>query len=450
MKPSRYNMFVNSGNGQIIAYNALSRALSCLNYEQYKKIQELLTRCHELQSTSSKNNEYLSFLIEGRFLIEEDCDELSILKTRNLLGKLNQDKLGVTIIPTLNCNFRCVYCFIAHKNETMSQEVQDTLVEWIRLQMRHRRRLEIGWFGGEPLLRLDIIRELTAKFRNMCQEIGSEYTSEMATNGYLLTKNVTQELKELGISKIQVALDGPARIHDGRRPLAGGGPTFKVILSNLIDLIDEGGITLMLYPVIDKGTFKGLYELLDTLVDVGVHDKLIFNPQKVEPSPVNDLSCLGNSMPSPAEFAEIRANLMIYASQRGFKIDPPDVLCQACPAHNINSYMVTPKGELFKCGSFMRQEDRVGRLDPDNPQKAHIDFSNLWKWVGSDPFEDEQCRMCNVLPLCMGGCHAMRELIGGKEGHCIYYRYNLEKELVGRYGFTIEAASLTPVRSSIG
>jgi uncharacterized protein len=441
MKPSRYNKFFEIDNGLILAYNTLSGALAHLTPEQYKKVQELLARCHELQGNGGESDAYLTFLLERGFLIDDDVDEFDILKTRNLLGKFTQDKLGVTILPTLNCNFRCIYCFIEHGNETMGRDVRENLVDWVRFQMHHRMRLDVVWFGGEPLLRLDIIRELTARFRQVCQEVGCEYRAEMASNGYLLTRDVSRELKELGVTQIQVSLDGPAWIHDRRRPLAGGGPTFNVILSNLINLVDEGGITLLLYPVIDKTTVKGIYELMDILVEVGLHDKLVFNPQSAQPSPVNDLGCLVGMLPSTAELAEIRADILIYASQRGFKIDPP-TLCPGCPAQNINSFLVSPRGELFKCAAFMRPEDRVGYLDPNHPQKAHIDSAKHWKWVGNDPFEDEQCRECDVLPLCMGGCRALRVLIDEKDSHCIYYRYNLEKELVGRYG----KAALRPAR----
>jgi len=441
MKPSRYNKFFEVDNGLILAYNTLSGALVHFTPEQYSNVQDILVQCAKLQEGAHKSEPYLAFLIEGRFLIDDDVDELDILKTRNLIGKFTQDKLDVTTIPTLGCNFRCVYCFVEHRNETMSADVRKNLVDWVRYQMRHRRRLEAGWFGGEPLLCLDIIRELTAKFRQICQEQGCEYKAEMATNGYLLTRDVSRELKELGITEIQVALDGPARIHDKRRVLAGGGPTFDVIISNLIDLVDEGGISLLVRPTVDKGTAEGIYELMDTLVEAGIHDKLFFNPQNVEPSPANDLSCLGDCVASTAEFAEIRADIMIYASQRGFKIDPPYILCQACPSHNINSFMILPQGEMFKCGSFLRPEDRIGYLEPSHPEKAHIDFTNLWKWVGDDPFEDEQCRDCDVLPLCMGGCHVLREQVGKKDSHCIYYRYNLEKELVGRYGKIVDLAT---------
>jgi uncharacterized protein len=411
-----------------------------LTSEQHSRVQDILAQCPRLQGDADEGDPYLAFLVEGRFLIDADVDELDVLKARWLLGTLTQDKLGVTIMPTLNCNFRCVYCFIDHRNKTMGRDVQDNLVDWVRFQMSHRRCLEVGWFGGEPLLCLDIIRELTARFRQICQERGCEYRAEMSTNGYLLTRGVSRELRELGITQLQVALDGPSRIHDKRRPLTGGASTFDVILSNLIDLVNEGGIRLSVRPTVDKGTVEGMYELIDVLIEEGIHDKIAFNPQDVHPSPVNNLSCLGSNVPSITEFAEIRADILIYASQRGFKIASPPTLCQACPSHNINSFLVAPSGELFKCGSFLRPEDRIGYLDPDHPEKAYIDPANFWKWVGYDPFEDEQCRDCDVLPLCMGGCVALREEIGDKDGHCIYYRYNLEKELVGRYGRTADLA----------
>lgn len=439
LKPSRYNKFFEDNNNSIIAYNTLSGALAKLTPEQYNKIQYILAQCTNMKNDIIERDSYLDFLVNGRFLIDDDVDELNILKTRNALGKFTQDKLGVTIMPTLKCNFRCIYCFEEHKNQTMSQNVMDTLVDWVRLEMSHRQLLEVGWFGGEPLLCMDIIRELTGKLRQICLERQCEYRAEMTSNGYLLSREIIRDLKELGITQIQVTLDGPANIHDKRRYLADGSPTFDIILSNLIDLVDEGGIELSLRPTIDNGNVEGIYELMDILVERGIHNKLFFNPQNVQPSPVNNLSCLGGCAPKTAEFAEVRANILIYASRRGFIIDPPSIICQACPTQNINSYLVSPLGELFKCGSFLRPEDRIGYLDPTHPQKAHINFAKHWEWVGTDPFENIKCRECEVLPLCMGGCSAMKNMkVDEEDGCCIYYRYNLEKELIGRYGNAIQ------------
>lgn len=433
-KPSRYNKFVQLGSGSVLAYNALSGALARLTQDQYQNVREFLDHPTGVLGPLNEQNSYVSFLLEGRFVVDDDVDEVDILKTRNLVGRFTQDKLGVTIMPTLNCNFRCIYCFEEHRNKTMSQEVQDSLAEWVQFQMSHRRRLEVGWFGGEPLLRLDIIKSLSERLQEICHARGCEYKAEMSTNGYLLTADVCRSLKQMGVTQVQVALDGPARIHDQRRRLAGGGPTFDVIMRNLVDAVQEGDIKLVLRPTVDKGNAAAVFELMDILIRAGIHDKLLFNPQNVQPSPVNDLSCLGGCVPNTAEFADTRADILIYASRKGFKIDAPYLLCQACPSHNINSFQVSPDGDLFKCGSFLRPEDRVGFLDPSHPEKARIDFAKLWKWVGRDPFEDKQCRECDVLPLCMGGCRALQNETAERDSHCIYYRYNLAKELAGRYG----------------
>jgi len=117
MKPSRYNVLLQVSNDLVLAYNTLSGALAHFTRAQYSQVQQLLTQPPE--SATSESDDYLKFLVEGRFLIENDVDELDILKIRHLLGKFRQDKLGVTVMLTLNCNFRCIYCFEEHKNETL-------------------------------------------------------------------------------------------------------------------------------------------------------------------------------------------------------------------------------------------------------------------------------------------------------------------------------------------
>jgi uncharacterized protein len=135
MKPSRYNKFFEIGNGLILAYNTLSGALAHLTLEQYKKVQDILARCSNLQGDGDESDAYRTFLLESRFLIDDDVDELDILKTRWLLGTLMQDKLGLTIMPTLNCNFRCIYCYLEHRSKKMSREIRQNLIDWVKFAM---------------------------------------------------------------------------------------------------------------------------------------------------------------------------------------------------------------------------------------------------------------------------------------------------------------------------
>jgi uncharacterized protein len=426
MKPSRYNLLFPLPGGGGLLYNSLSGALSQLDGEKLAEVERWLGRPEQFDPRCTHENPMARSLSQGRFLIEDDTDEMEILRSRALLGKFTPDKLGVTVMPTLDCNLRCVYCFVAHRPVTMSVDTMEDLENWVRVSMRRRRRLEIGWFGGEPLLRM---ARLTSSFRAAAEAVGAAYTAEMASNGYLLTKERAEELSDLGVFHIQVAIDGTPDVHDRRRPRADGGPSFDTIFANVVTVARLGRPAITVRPVVDTASASSLFGLIDRFVDKGVQGRLTFNPQNAQPSPENDLACLGPHVPTTEEFAVVRADLLLYAAEKGFRVHPIPVLCQACPAHNPNSFIVSPTGELFKCGSFLRPSDRVGRLDRDSPDGASIDPGRLWAWVGDDPFDDPQCRECDVMPICMGGCQALRRQKGKADRHCIYYRYNLEREL---------------------
>lgn len=429
MKTSRFNMLFPFPRGGALLYNSLSGALSELDATELAEVERWLRASEQLDLSRTRESSMGQSLIEGRFLIEDDADEIAILKSRDLLGKFTPDKLGVTVMPTLDCNLRCIYCFVDHRAETMPVDTIDDLENWVRVSMRRRRRLEVGWFGGEPLLCMDHIRRLTAAFRAATDAVRAIYTAEMASNGYLLTTERAEELSDLGIFHIQVAIDGTPDVHDRRRPRADGGPSFDSIFAHVVAVARLGRPAITIYPVVDNASASSLFGLIDLFVDEGVQDRLMFNPQNVQPSPKNDLACLGSHVPTTEEFAALRADLLLYAAEKGFRVHPIPLLCQACPAHNPNSFIVSPAGELFKCGSFLRPSDCVGRLNRESPDGASIDLERLWAWVGDDPFDDPQCRECDVLPICMGGCQALRRQKGKADRHCIYYRYNLEREL---------------------
>ena len=82
--------------------------------------------------------------------------------------------------------------------------------------------LSIDWYGGEPLLEMDLIKNMSKQFIAICQEKEVQYNSSMVTNGYHLTPQIAKELKELKVENIQITIDGPEDIHNARRILANG------------------------------------------------------------------------------------------------------------------------------------------------------------------------------------------------------------------------------------
>ena len=164
-------------------------------------------------------------------------DEREALEMQRRLASFTppSGRISVTICPTMSCNFECPYCFSNRYRGKMSPEVQDDIVALVRRMIgaTAARTLEITWFGGEPLLAMDVIEALSPRLIALAEEAGLEYESWIFTNGYLLTEDVVDRLLRCQIERVHIPFDGVGATHDATRRLIGGGPTFDRLLENL-------------------------------------------------------------------------------------------------------------------------------------------------------------------------------------------------------------------------
>jgi uncharacterized protein len=131
-KQSKYNFFFDAEDGTHLAFNAMSGGFARIKDENWEEIQRVLKNPNNCKI--EKENRLRQSLIKGRFLIEEDVNEIDILKVRNRLGRFNASTLMLTIAPTLACNFKCIYCYENQgraKKQYMSNASKKNLVEFI-------------------------------------------------------------------------------------------------------------------------------------------------------------------------------------------------------------------------------------------------------------------------------------------------------------------------------
>ena len=108
---------------------------------------------------------------------------------------------NLTLLPTLSCNFACRYCFEkGSPTNRMSDDVSNRVLKLVEKQARYHLRTDLSWFGGEPLLEKDLIANIHPKICSIVLSSGSEFTSSITTNGYLLDKEAVILLCDLDIS----------------------------------------------------------------------------------------------------------------------------------------------------------------------------------------------------------------------------------------------------------
>jgi uncharacterized protein len=323
--------------------------------------------------------------------------QLNSLKMRHGNLSFSQSKhISFTILPTLECNFRCSYCF-EHLNQvlqpkTMSQEVQNILADKIIEFHQKGYKISLAWFGGEPLMKEDTIHSISSRLNAM----NIEYTSSMITNGYLLTPEVVDKLTEWKINHIQVTLDGDEYTHNSRRMLANGGGTYRTIMDNLKYLHARKGISVSIRVNVDK-TNEAVYSQIAATIEIELPGMHIY------PGFVTGgcNACSGKIFTNHIEKADFL--IQQYKEYGNLSLSYfPSFSLGHCMATNFNTWIVGPEGELYNCQAEVGVPSRVVGNIKENTITA-MDYVSEFI-VGVSPFENEQCRQCTVLPLCGGGC----------------------------------------------
>jgi len=150
------------------------------------------------------------------------------------LRHFRSNYLNLIILPTEACNFRCTYCYETFENKKMARPVVNGIKSLIDRRGEELDELELGWFGGEPLLALDVITEICKHAIEVGKAKGFTFRSGMTTNGYFLDQARLARCLDHKIDFFQISLDGDAEEHNASRKLASGEGTFDRIWSNLM------------------------------------------------------------------------------------------------------------------------------------------------------------------------------------------------------------------------
>jgi uncharacterized protein len=150
------------------------------------------------------------------------------------LRHFSSNYLNLIILPTEACNFRCTYCYETFENKKMPRPVVTGIKSLIDRRGEDLDELEISWFGGEPLLALDVITDISKHALAVAKTEGFRFRSGMTTNGYFLNQDRFLRCVDHKIASFQISLDGNPDDHNASRKLASGGGTFDRIWSNLM------------------------------------------------------------------------------------------------------------------------------------------------------------------------------------------------------------------------
>jgi uncharacterized protein len=433
---SRYTILIPLENGRSLAYNAMSGALALWSAEE--------TTFHERFRGGGEAEEgeraSLAQFERGGYLLPDHLDELAALRRMYEVQRYRQDVMTLTVAPTMACNFGCDYCFQGQDKpgDTMSVEVQDAIVGLIEKAAPGLKSLGIGWYGGEPLLRLHVIEAISDRILEICARRGLSYEAMVVTNGFLLDGAAARSLAARKVKTVQVTLDGVPEHHDARRHLLSKKGTFSRIAQNLREVVDAApDLGLSIRVNIDDRNADEIHRLLDLLGELGLGHR---NNLKVYFAPVEAMTegCheIQEACLSKSAYGQLEAELHRHGFELGLTSLPyPPRFHGTCAAIKPKGFVILPSGDVHKCWDTVSSPDKkVGTIfDIAGLVKSEM----AMRWLRWTPFDNETCRNCKLLPSCAGACaykfiHADDTRGEAAVLPCPSWKYNIKERLLHR------------------
>jgi uncharacterized protein len=410
-----------------VLVNTLSGAIDIVTPSELNEI-ELIDK-----GTPPSNMKLLNKLVKrGYFFCSQNEEQELFHRLRNLVLKIEEEeRVIITICPTYSCNFKCSYCYEGNLTRsaieplTTSSIILRSIME-IETYLREHKSLKIkpdlAFIGGEPLLgstKKDVI-----EIFNACAAEG--YKFRVVTNGFLLDLFLEDLVKHLDAIKfVQVTLDGPERIHNGRRPLISSKGTFSRITDNIQMALDVG-IPIRLRTNIDSKNISYIPELAEYITNKGWNAYPKF---KAYLAPVEDSTCLGieNIMREDLlleSWLEIKTNerlqegLTVFDDSKLFGVT--DALEAAISSRRRRvlprfKYCAATKGKMFVFGAdgyiylCLRGvgdlRASVGKFYPSF--EIYDEKINLWL---TRDIENINCTACSAVATLQGGGCAIEAL----------------------------------------
>lgn len=379
-------------------------------------VHELDALCFELLSAMERGED-ISSLSCGEAEKAEALSEIEELKNAGLLFTEAADRLpsgAQTVIKALclhiahDCNLRCAYCFggtgsFHGKRELMSAKTARAAIDFLLRSSGARRHLEVDFFGGEPTMNFDVVRDCVEYGRAREKEYGKEIAFTLTTNAYDVTDEMIAFM-DANMKNIVVSLDGRREIHDAMRKNAAGEGSYDRCVANAKRIVAARG---------DKehyirGTFTR--RNLDFVADIQALYDCGFKNISIEP--------VVTKGPSGITEEDVPAIKAEYERLSDWLLRHPDVVffhfmvdldsgpcilkrIRGCGAGSEYA-AVAPSGDIFPCHQFVGQRDFL----MGNVETGLLPTDIAERFCAVNVYKKPSCKRCWARYYCSGGCAA--------------------------------------------
>jgi len=393
-KLSRYNVFHEIDDIQYI-WNTYSGALLELDNEAQEYVKQF--------SGSDDGSIEFDTLKTNGFIVHEKIDEFGrvCFQERRALFSRYSDEMRFVFTLGMGCNYSCYYCF-ENKNKTtmqMTPEVAERTADYVVQQLKGNpmvTTIKFSWFGGEPLLYMPIIEIISCKLQAYIQQSKTQYNIEsmLFTNGRFLDEATLIKLKEFGINKLQITLEGMQEVyckHKGAQP-----EEFDCVIKNICNAAEKIELSIRLNAPNSKEAIAISEYLL------GHHNlsrKTRFNYAFVRDYTMSPDA----AKQSFIEYIDNQIQWMDYMYKHYKDVprgaDIPQRMNSSCGQIVSNNVVIGPQGEFYRCNISLGDDSMV---TGDIWNGRYYNDKELMHYSTVDMYSD--CSQCAYLPVCMGGC----------------------------------------------
>lgn len=405
-KISRFNIQI-PYNNQWVLYNTFTGALSILD----SPIQQI-------------DESHYSKLVEQGFLVDDRLDELNKLefeRNRELYSS-RVNHLHIEIAPTLRCQAKCWYCFENHGGIVMNRNVAEDVVAYLkrRIDSSGCKEFSLLFFGGEPLIAMDIVEIIGRSIKLYCDRKGIAFYIDIITNGINYTLDNATSLRKINVRNVQITLDGLEQRHNQAK----GVDCFSAVIKNIVDCCELSNVSIRInVSTENKEEIPDLLKYL--LEDLQLDGKIRVYFARVDSNDtcgIGDKTILDNS-----SFVDFRNNLVkeLMRQYKSFEKKDllPDIKRNYCGYECVSQIMIGPEGELYRCQRTLGDKNNsVGDI-----------YSG--SFYSDDELSivmalEERCKKgCALLPICYGGCPNERRK--GKENlNCKIKEEQIIKDII--------------------